>query len=326
MTIVEIAKMAGVSRMTVSRVINGGYVSPETRERVEKVLNDNNYMINMQAQALRGRKTKMIGIIVPALDSNSVVSITSCLLDDLYAVGYQAIIMQHREEENRIKEVINQMKSRGVDGIVLFVIKEDKKIEEYAKKINLPVITIGPFTFESVSGVMHDDAQGFRNLTQKMISLGNHKFGYAFPSMELKMSWIRAQAIVEELEKAKLPIEFKWLRSYGKEGVKHEVIGREIAQEFLCMKELPEVVMCASDTIALALYDEFYKAGIKIPEQIKITGFGNMELGKYMPFKLPTVGYDFSVISNKVKELLLDKINKNQSETKKIKISPLLLN
>ena len=119
MTINEIAKMAGVSRATVSRYLNNGYVSAEKKEIIKKVIEETGYVPSTQAQTLRTKKTNVIGVIIPRLNSDAIGKMISGISSVVAAENFQLILANTANDEKEELKYINTFKDNFVDGIIL---------------------------------------------------------------------------------------------------------------------------------------------------------------------------------------------------------------
>ena len=121
LTILDIAKLSGVGKSTVSRVLtNDPKVKPETRERVERVIQESGYTPSKSAQSMRGGSQKVVGVIISRLDSPSENKAVSTMLEELYRAGYDVVIMESLFDREKANEHLQVLKQRNVDGIIVF--------------------------------------------------------------------------------------------------------------------------------------------------------------------------------------------------------------
>ena len=121
LTILDIAKLAGVGKSTVSRVLtNDPKVKPETREKVEQVIRDSGYVPSKSAQAMRGGSAKVVGVILSRLDSPSENKAVSGILEVIYQAGYDAVIMESQFSAEKTNEHLAVLQKRNVDGVIVF--------------------------------------------------------------------------------------------------------------------------------------------------------------------------------------------------------------
>ena len=143
MNISEIAKLAGVSSAAVSRYFNNGYISEEKKEAIRKVVEQTGYRPSIQAQTLRTKKTKMIGVIVPKIASASIGKIVEGVLSVLNESGYQMLLAVTQNDPKKELEYLSAFNDKQVDGVILaatVVTAEHKKI---LKNLSVPVILVG---------------------------------------------------------------------------------------------------------------------------------------------------------------------------------------
>ena len=120
MNINEIAKLAGVSRATVSRYLNDGYVSEEKREKIKKVIEETGYQPSVQAQTLRTKKTSLVGVVLPKINSDTISREVAGISDVLTARGYQMILANTNNNQEEELKYLSLFKERQVDGVVFF--------------------------------------------------------------------------------------------------------------------------------------------------------------------------------------------------------------
>lgn len=121
LTILDIAKLAGVGKSTVSRVLtNDPKVKPATREKVEQVIRESGYVPSKSAQAMRGGSAKVVGVILSRLDSPSENKAVSGILDVIYQAGYDAVIMESQFSAEKTNEHLEVLTRRNVDGVIVF--------------------------------------------------------------------------------------------------------------------------------------------------------------------------------------------------------------
>ncbi len=121
LTILDIAKLAGVGKSTISRVLtNDPKVKPQTREKVERIIRESGYVPSKSAQSMRGGSQKVIGVIISRLDSPSENRAVGTMLNALYSAGYDVVIMESQFDREKTNEHLNVLKRRNVDGVIVF--------------------------------------------------------------------------------------------------------------------------------------------------------------------------------------------------------------
>ena len=171
MNIAEIAQLAGVSRAAVSRYFNNGYISQEKREAIRKVVEETGYRPSIQAQTLRTKKTKMIGVIVPKVASASIGKIVEGLLSHLEGNGYQTLLAVTQNDPKKELEYLSAFHEKQVDGVILLATILSPEHKRMLKKISVPVVIIG----QQLNGyycVCHDDYHASYDLTKLFLEKG----------------------------------------------------------------------------------------------------------------------------------------------------------
>ena len=156
MTIKEVAELAGVSNAAVSRYLNGGYLAEEKRERVRRAIEQTGYAPSAQARALRTGSSRIVGVIVPKINSESVSRITAGVGQVLRERGYQMLLANTSNHAERELEYLELFQSHPVDGIIIAATVITPAHRAFLKKAKVPVVLVG----QKVRGyncVYHDD-------------------------------------------------------------------------------------------------------------------------------------------------------------------------
>ncbi len=133
MNIAEIAKRAGVSSAAVSRYFNNGYISEEKKERIRRVVEETGYRPSVQAQTLRTKKTKLVGVIVPKIASASIGRVVEGILSILNTNGYQMLLAVTQNDPKKELEYLDTFRDKQVDGVVLVATVLTAEHEKYVR-------------------------------------------------------------------------------------------------------------------------------------------------------------------------------------------------
>ena len=177
MNIADIARLAGVSRAAVSRYFNDGYISKEKREAIRKVVEETGYRPSVQAQTLRTKKTKMIGVIVPKIASASIGRIVEGVLSVLNESRYQTLLAVTQNDPKKELEYLAAFHEKQVDGVILAATVLTPEHKRLLKNVSVPVVLVG----QQLSGhccVFHDDYHATYSLTKLFLENGREKLGY----------------------------------------------------------------------------------------------------------------------------------------------------
>lgn len=304
MNINEIAKLAGVSRAAVSRYLNNGYVSEEKKERIKKVVDETGYRPSSQAQTLRTKKTKMIGVVLPKINSSSISRMVAGISEALSGSGYQMLLAN---TDNNIEEELNYLnvfKENYVDGILFVATILTGRHKKLLRECKVPIVILGQF-LKGYSCVYQDDFHAAKELaeillkkckkpcfigvTMKDEAVGkNRKAGYEAALFEKGIVCMR-----EQFAEADFSMES----------------GYEKIRELL--KEVPDAdaVFCVTDTIAQGVLACLMDSGKKVPEQVRIVGMGDSLLSQMMRPKLTTVHFHYKTSGVEAAKILLEQIN-----------------
>ena len=177
MNIAEIAKLAGVSPSAVSRYLNQGYLSQEKKEAIRKVIEETGYRPLAQAQALRTRKTKTIGVILPKIDSFSIGSIMAGIDSVLEQKGFQILLADTHNDPARELDYLDSFDDQRVDGVIFIGTVFTAGHITMLEKSRVPVVVVGQ-QLAGVSCVYHDDYHAFYDMTRLLTEKGCRRLGY----------------------------------------------------------------------------------------------------------------------------------------------------
>ena len=149
MNIGDIAEMAGVSRAAVSRYLNNGYISEEKKERIREAIEKTGYKPSVMAQTLRTKKTRLVGVILPRIHSDSISSIVEGIGTRLNAGGYDMLLATTENDPSRELDFLRIFSNHRVDGVILLATVITKEHRKLLREMKVPVVLVG----QSLSGV-----------------------------------------------------------------------------------------------------------------------------------------------------------------------------
>ncbi|GAL20554.1 sucrose operon repressor ScrR LacI family [Vibrio maritimus] len=158
LTIYDIATLAGVSKSTVSRFLNGGYVSEKNREKIEKIVEEHNFKRSDSAVSLRTKANQTIGIIVPRIDSYASSNVVKGVLNLINRLDYNAEIITSDLDFDKELSAYQKLKERNVKGIIAIATNMSDDYEQVLTSLGVPVVIFGQ-ECEQVSCVFHDVTQ-----------------------------------------------------------------------------------------------------------------------------------------------------------------------
>lgn len=292
MNIKDIAELANCSVATVSRVLNGNKsVKRETKEKIEKIIEENNYIPSNTGITMLKKKSYVVGIVLPIVHSyyterfNAIYSILS-------EHGYTTLISVTNYEINREIEILKDFLKRQVDGVIFMTTKKDKVYEEILKKyINrTPLIFVdsdgSDFGFSSI---IFDDYIGSREAMSYLISMGHKKIALIEGGGTNPISKSnRYRGYIDCLEENNIEVRQEYIVSGD-----YSLRSGYDAVEKILKQANPTAIYCVNDNMAIGAARKIFEMGLKIPDDISIIGTDNIEPVKYMcPATLTTIKQD----------------------------------
>lgn len=309
LTMLDIAKMAGVSKSTVSRYFNGGYVKDETREKIKTIIDKNNYEPNAFAQSLKAKKSNIIGLIAPCLDSITSSRMLMSMDEYLRSQGYTTIIINTNHDQTRELASMEKLWRMNVDGIILLATYVTDNHRKLSEKLDIPIVFIGQQLKEGISIVNDDYNAGFE--VGRYVAKMNHReiVYLGVSENDESVGIYRKKGVIEGLY------------SEGCEEV--EVVETDFTFEKttkvvkdILKGKIPTIIICATDNIAMAAYKEIKNSGLSIPDDISLIGFGGYETSRLLTPSLCSVRFDNELAGSVAGETIVKMIN-NKSVPKK---------
>ena len=207
MTISEIARMAEVSVSAVSRYMNGGYVSEEKKERIRKAIQETGYVPSAHAQTMRTKRTKVVGVVIPKINSESISRVVAGISEELSEAGYELLLGNtgnNQEQELRYLKIFDQNR---VDGIIFIGTMMNKEHEKRLKSIQVPVVLLGQQE-SYISCVYHDDYHAAKEMASLLAAGPHKKIGFlGVPARDKAVGKDRYQGFCDALQEAGIPVE-----------------------------------------------------------------------------------------------------------------------
>jgi LacI family transcriptional regulator len=312
MTINEIAKQAGVSKATVSRVLNQSKsVSEDVRSRVQGVIDVHNFKPSALARSLSIQKSHLIGIILPDLSNPVFSRMISGMESYIRDQDYSLLIMATDfKVENKISH-IEIFKDKGVDGLILVTDHCTSALTEALRVFNKPTVIIGAETdIEHIPVIRIDNYSAAREATRYLINLGHKRIAMIRgPLDDPQSGGARFEGYRDVLMENNLYDERLVVQSwYAFDEGYH-------AMESLLRKEvMPTAVFCACDLIAIGAMKCAMVNGFSVPRQISFVGFDDVEIARMYTPTLTTVRQPFEQKGRLAVEKLIDKIENPSNE------------
>ncbi|MQS16543.1 LacI family DNA-binding transcriptional regulator [Streptomyces kaniharaensis] len=313
----DVAKLAGVSHQTVSRVLNGApHVRPDTRDRVLAAIRELDYRPNSAARALVTRRSQTLGVV----SFDSTLYGPASMLDGIEraarSAGYFVSVASLRSLDGRsVQEAVDRLRDQGVEGVVV-IVPQTSTVSAVARlSSSVPLVAVGSGNQSRVPMVSVGNRFGAGEATGHLLDLGHrtvhHLAGPAnwLESKDREEGWrltLRAAgAPVPEVERG------DWSARSGYRA------GLRIAG----LRDVT-AVFCANDHMALGLLRALHEAGRSVPDDISVVGFDDIPEAAYFIPPLTTVRQDFGELGRKALELLLDELEGGAVSRTHLEISP----
>ncbi|GAA4913499.1 LacI family DNA-binding transcriptional regulator [Nesterenkonia rhizosphaerae] len=304
-SMVDVAKQAGVSHQTVSRVLNAPEtVSPDTRRRVERVMRELGYRRNSQARALKTRSTGLIGVISQGDTDFGPARMTLAIEEAARERGYATALTVVRDASaDTVEKTLDFFLSHGIDGIVVItpVPALAEAAKQLSKKTPVVIVTSGLWPADNMDVAGIDQELGARRATAHLIEAGHRSVAHIAGPMD----WFDARGRVVGWRQALAVAELSAPPMVEAGGWTAES-GYRAAQQIMSWGQLPDAVFAANDFLALGLIRALEERGLRVPADISVVGFDDVDAAGYFSPPLTTVRQPFEDAGRAALELLLD--------------------
>lgn len=287
-TIKDIAEVAGVSHTTVSRALRGNSrISSNTTKRIQEIAEELGYVPNTAARGLKTNRSRVLGVIVRRIDDPFFSEVLQGIEDVLHEAGYSLFLSASHRDPVREKEIMQAMGERRVDGVIISSTQIRPEHIRQLDRFDVPLVLINNQAIDepAVHSVYHADADGNQQMTQHLLAQGHRRIAYMGNARGGKSNAERARGYEAGLAKAGFPPQPDW-QVLGANGQPDG--GRDAMRQILALTERPTAVVCYNDMMAIGAIQAVTAAGLRVPEDISITGFDNIELAAYVSPPLTT--------------------------------------
>lgn len=316
MNISEFAEYAGVSKSAVSRYFNNGYLGDDKREKIEKAIEETGYSPSISAQAIKTRVTKLVGVIIPKLSSESCARITEGISQVLYEHGYQILLVNTANDYNKEIEYLDLFRQNRVDGVIFLATVFTDVHRSLLKKMHIPVVITGQ-EYKGFSCVCHDDFGAAYALTELMLHKGAVRPAYIGVTDDDKAAGeARHKGFLKALADNDISLD------------KHNSVtaefnidsGYNCAKKIFSGREHPDCIFCATDNIAAGAILYCRENGIKIPEDVMICGVGDSKIGAITAVPLTSARLHYKTAGIEAAQMLLNSIGRASNVPKIMKL------
>ncbi|MFO1305529.1 MAG: LacI family DNA-binding transcriptional regulator [Burkholderiales bacterium] len=303
-TLADVARIAGVSPITVSRVVNRPeLVNAQTLAVVQQAIERTGYVPNLLAGGLASKRTRLVAAVVPSITNAIFVDTVQALTDRLWEAGYQVLLGLSGYPATREEALLSAVLSRRPDAIYLTGIHHAPQVRQRLINAGIPVVEtwdMTPTPIDMLVGFSHEEVGA--SVARHLLARGHRRFGLVWADDARALA--RQRGFVGELAS-------RGCRDVQVASVPAPstlALGRQGLAALLARKAKIDAVFCSSDLLAHGALEEARARDLAIPRDLAIIGFGGLELAEHTSPALSTVRIDRAAIGRRAAELLLARI------------------
>jgi len=305
-TIRDVAQAAGVHVSTVSRALNPdkrALISEEVLRVVEEAAQRLGYRPNRAASALRTGRTHTIGVLVPDITNPVFPPILQGIEASAAARGY-FVFVTNVMDHALARPVVERMLAQQVDGLVMAIATRDDPLVDYLKKVGMRTVLVNRADESGrLPAVVSDDRLAMKLAVGHLVSFGHRRIAHLAGPQNVPTGLARRQGVEQALRDHGLELACAAeCESYSREA------GRKAMRQLLAQNDRPEAVVCCNDLVALGAYDLLREQGIRVPQDISITGHNDMPLVDMVDPPLTTIRLPHRELGWRAAEMLFDEI------------------
>lgn len=282
-TIKDVARKAGVSPSTVSRVIaNHPRISVETSKRVKEIMEELGYHPNMMAKSLVSKTTRTIGVILPRPAEELLLNfffyeLMRGVLAQLTRAGYDLLMAGGSNEREELETVTRLVRGGRIDGLLLLYSRSSDPVIQFLHEEKVPFVLIGrSLDYDNITSVDNDNVQAAYDATNHLISQGQKRIGFVSGPTRLAMTQDRLTGYTKALSEAGLPFKNGWV-------VEGEFLlesGYRAMASIMSQPEPPTALVVIDDVVAFGVLKGLAELGYRIPQDVAIVSFNNIALSE----------------------------------------------
>jgi DNA-binding LacI/PurR family transcriptional regulator len=305
----DVAHLAGVSRATVSYVLNGRSdgripITEQTRQRVEAAAEQLGYTPNALARSLREGSSRVIGFLMPAVHNPHYWGILEGAEEEITAQGYHLALVTANLDPKRERRVVQSLFQQRMDGLILMPTFIDRLADdmEIMSERNSPVVFITPM--EGMDWVFPDIRSGAESLMDHLLALGHQRIAFINGVARRGLSREREQVYVEKLQSTELPPDTALLRHCGP----RVVDAYQEAQALLDLARPPTAIWAVNDLLAVGALRAIHERGLRVPDDVALAGFDDIDLTEHLYPPLTTVHMPARKMGRRAAEFLFERL------------------
>ncbi|WP_105652398.1 ribose operon transcriptional repressor RbsR [Cronobacter dublinensis] len=323
-TMKDVARLAGVSTSTVSHVINKDrFVSDAIRVRVEDAIRTLNYAPSALARSLKLNQTRTIGMLITASSNPFYSELVRGVERSCFERGYSLVLCNTEGDEQRMNRNLETLLQKRVDGLLLLCTETHQPSPAIMTRYPaIPTVMMDWSPFDGDSDVIQDNSLlGGDIATRHLIEKGFTRIACVTGPLDKTPARLRLEGYRAAMQRAGLPVP---------EG--YEVIGDfefggglRAMQSLLALPEPPQAVFMGNDAMAFGAYQALYQAGLRIPQDIALVGYDDIELARYMTPPLTTIHQPKDELGELAIDVLIHRMAQPELQQQRLQLTPVLM-
>ncbi|WP_122639588.1 LacI family DNA-binding transcriptional regulator [Romboutsia sp. Marseille-P6047] len=302
MNIIDIARLAGVSKSTVSRYLNDGYVSEESRKKIQEVIDKTGFVPSTYGKTLRTKKTNLIGVILPKISSETISKIVGGISEEISNDDYNIILGNTDLNIEKEIEYLNIFRNKNVDGVIFVATIITERHLEIIKQMKVPIVIVGQ-NIEGYPCVYHSDYEAAYEMTNYLIENNHKKIAYIGTNDEDISTGInRKNGFINCLKDNSIICD----KSLIKNANFSQQYGYEMTRELLKINKDIDAIFCATYTMSLGVLSYLREHNIEVPDEISLCAIGDSKFSNLITPSITTVQYFYKESGIKSTKMLLD--------------------
>jgi LacI family transcriptional regulator len=320
-TVADIARAAGVSVPTVSRVLNHrGDVAPQTRERVEGVIRRHGYRRRGES---RRSQARLVDLVFNDLDSPWAVEIIRGVEDVARESGLGTVVSAVHRSPESVRQWLGNLSERMSSGVILVTSALERSTDDELRMLDVPTVVIDPVGAPSVEvpTIGATNWSGGLAATEHLLKMGHRRIGFIAGPSHLLCSRARKDGYRAALESAGIELREEWVAN----GDFHPETGFRSARELLSLPEPPTAIFASSDEMAFGAYEAVRRHGLRVPDDVSIVGFDDLPTARWAFPPLTTIRQPLAAMGMLAARTLLRLVARERLESPRVELSTSLV-
>jgi LacI family transcriptional regulator len=320
----DVAEQAGVSRATVSYVLNDQEsrvpISPQTRERVLEVIGRLGYEPDARAQSLRSGDSKTIGLLIPDIHNPHYWQMIDGIEEETHRAGYDLILAHSSVDKAREEYCIKALSRRTMSGLIIVTTQNvlEESLIERLRALGRPVVGINAPGFDNN---VTNYRSGTREVLKHLLELGHKRFAFINGVADMNVGSDRLEVYVQVLRQKGLPETHRLVENCGFEIED----GYQAAYKILSRNPRPTALVVINDLLAMGAIRAANDLGLQIPKDVSVASFDDLPISSYLVPRLTTVRRDNKAIGRAMTKLLLERLKNPKRPPQRLELSTKLI-